>query len=154
MAGNVLLRDVAASDFALFLENQRDPVARSIAAFGTKDPNPEAYAARWARAREDVSTLQQESSSGERSSASSPASSMPPRRTSPTGYPRHWGKGIATNALAGLVALIPRRPLHASAARDNVGSRRVLEKCGFVVTGTEKAFAAARGEEIDEVFFE
>ncbi|NEE38241.1 GNAT family N-acetyltransferase, partial [Streptomyces sp. SID7982] len=29
--------------------------------------------------------------------------------------------------------------------------RRVLEKCGFVVTGTDRGFAQARGEEIDEV---
>jgi RimJ/RimL family protein N-acetyltransferase len=27
----------------------------------------------------------------------------------------------------------------------------VLEKCGFVVTGRERGFANARGEEIDEV---
>jgi len=146
---------VAASDFALFLENQRDPVARSMAAFGTTDPDPEAYAARWARAREDVSTLQQAIVVGGEV-VGFVASFKHAAETHVTYWitRAHWGKGIATNALAGLVALIPRRPLHASAARDNVGSRRVLEKCGFVVTGTEKAFAAARGEEIDEVFFE
>jgi RimJ/RimL family protein N-acetyltransferase len=43
-----------------------------------------------------------------------------------------WGRGLATAALAELVAEIPERPLHAWFASSNVGSIRVLEKCGFV----------------------
>lgn len=43
------------------------------------------------------------------------------------------------------------RPLHARAAADNAGSVRVLEKCGFTVTGTDRGYANARGAEIDEV---
>jgi RimJ/RimL family protein N-acetyltransferase len=43
------------------------------------------------------------------------------------------------------------RPLYASAARDNAASIRVLEKCGFTIRGSAKAFAGARGEEIEEV---
>ena len=42
------------------------------------------------------------------------------------------------------------RPLFARAAQDSVGSRRVLEKCGFVICGEDKGFAAARGAEIEE----
>jgi RimJ/RimL family protein N-acetyltransferase len=42
----------------------------------------------------------------------------------------------------------------ASTAGDNVASQRVLERCGFKRTGEqERAFAEARGEEIDEVMF-
>jgi RimJ/RimL family protein N-acetyltransferase len=48
---------------------------------------------------------------------------------------------------------VEERPLYARAAADNLGSIRVLEKCGFHRTGTERAFANARGEEIDEAFF-
>src|SRR5215813_15116650 len=33
---------------------------------------------------------------------------------------------------------------------DNLGSIRVLEKCGFTVTGSAKAFANGRGAEIEE----
>jgi L-amino acid N-acyltransferase YncA len=40
------------------------------------------------------------------------------------------------------------------AAKDNVASLRVLEKCGFTVVGYEKGFANARGEEIEEVILE
>lgn len=43
------------------------------------------------------------------------------------------------------------RPLHADVAADNAGSLRVLEKCGFDVTGRERRIAQARGQEIDLV---
>src|SRR5690606_23382047 len=44
----------------------------------------------------------------------------------------YWGRGVATAALTELVATHERtRPLHAYVARDNAGSVRVLEKCGF-----------------------
>ncbi|WTO33192.1 GNAT family N-acetyltransferase [Streptomyces achromogenes] len=63
----------------------------------------------------------------------------------------HWGQGIGTAALTELIKLEPLRPLHADAAADNAGSIRVLEKCGFTVTGKSRCFARARGEEIDLV---
>ena len=44
----------------------------------------------------------------------------------------HWGKGIATQALRMFVDLLEHRPLIAHAAKSNIGSCRVLEKCGFV----------------------
>jgi RimJ/RimL family protein N-acetyltransferase len=43
----------------------------------------------------------------------------------------HWGKGIATAAVAEFVALVTERPLYAWVAEHNVGSIRVLEKCGL-----------------------
>lgn len=46
-----------------------------------------------------------------------------------------WGRGLATAALADLVALLPERPLYALVSTDNVGSIRVLEKNGFVEIG-------------------
>jgi RimJ/RimL family protein N-acetyltransferase len=47
----------------------------------------------------------------------------------------HWGKGIASRALALFLAEERRRPLHATAARSNTPSRRILEKCGFRCVG-------------------
>ena len=64
---------------------------------------------------------------------------------------RFWGRGVATAALAQLIDLEQGRPLHADAAADNAGSIRVLEKCGFAVTGRTRSFARARGEEIELV---
>ena len=65
-----------------------------------------------------------------------------------------WGNGIATQALTEFLRIVNNRPLYASTANDNVASIRVLEKCGFAMRGTAKAFAKTRGAEIDEVFFE
>jgi hypothetical protein len=50
-----------------------------------------------------------------------------------------------------LPSLERTRPLHAHAAADNTGSIRVLQKCGFAITGRGRIFAQARGKEIDEV---
>jgi len=44
-----------------------------------------------------------------------------------------WGKGVATHALGQLLKLVPHRPLFAHVAKDNAGSTRVLQKCGFKV---------------------
>ncbi|MBL9002113.1 MAG: GNAT family N-acetyltransferase [Phycisphaerae bacterium] len=48
----------------------------------------------------------------------------------------HWGRGLATRALAAFLELTRRRPLHAYAAVTNVASIRVLERCGFRRNGT------------------
>jgi RimJ/RimL family protein N-acetyltransferase len=63
----------------------------------------------------------------------------------------YWGKGIATCALSAFLEHNKGRPLYARAAADNAASLRVLEKCGFVRIGTNRDFANARGQEIEEV---
>jgi uncharacterized protein YbjT (DUF2867 family) len=63
----------------------------------------------------------------------------------------YWGKGIATRALSGFLAHVnAKRPIYARAASDNVASLRVLEKCGFTITGQDRGFANARGQEVSE----
>ena len=47
----------------------------------------------------------------------------------------YWGRGIATAALAEFLGHDRARPLHALVAAHNIGSIRVLEKCGFVRMG-------------------
>jgi RimJ/RimL family protein N-acetyltransferase len=66
----------------------------------------------------------------------------------------HWGRGIATRALSEFLGLVAERPLLARVARHNVASLRVLEKCGFTVSGSHRAPADARGEEVEEVILE
>jgi len=51
----------------------------------------------------------------------------------------HWGRGIATKALAEYLDVDRARPLRALVAVHNVASKRVLEKCGFEEVG--RAFA-------------
>jgi len=50
-----------------------------------------------------------------------------------------WGRGIATTGLEAFLLEDTERPLTAIVATHNVGSKRVLEKCGFAVAG--RAFA-------------
>ncbi len=47
----------------------------------------------------------------------------------------HWGKGIASSALAMFLAQEHRRPLHATTASSNASSRHILQKCGFRFVG-------------------
>jgi RimJ/RimL family protein N-acetyltransferase len=50
----------------------------------------------------------------------------------------YCGKGVATEALSQFLGRVEvRRPLYAAVARHNVGSIRVLEKCGFTILGEE-----------------
>jgi len=60
-----------------------------------------------------------------------------------------WGKGIATKALTEFLKIIETRPLFGRVAKHNIGSRRVLEKCGFTVIG-EDTYINIGKEEVDE----
>ena len=61
-----------------------------------------------------------------------------------------WGKGIATKALAEFLDIVKIRPLFAHVVRHNIGSQRVLQKCGFVIAGEDK-FAEENGMKIEEL---
>jgi len=65
-----------------------------------------------------------------------------------------WGKGLATRALAELIEEVKTRPLHAWVATTNVGSIRVLEKCGFVATGSRSEFDERFGQQVEELLLE
>jgi RimJ/RimL family protein N-acetyltransferase len=67
----------------------------------------------------------------------------------------YWGQGIATWALKEFLAFHNQtRPIYARVAKDNLRSRRVLEKCGFTVIDETTGFANARGAEIVELLLE
>jgi len=61
-----------------------------------------------------------------------------------------WGRGIATGAVRLFILDEPRRPLYARAAEHNLGSRRVLERNGFVEIGREISWADGVGGEVVE----
>lgn len=65
-----------------------------------------------------------------------------------------WGRGHASWALGELLKLVPQRPLHARAVKDNAASIRVLEKHGFKRLREDRYFSHARGCEVDEWVFE
>ena len=64
-----------------------------------------------------------------------------------------WGQGIATKALNKFLTIETSRPMFGRVAFDNIGSQKVLEKCGFVKIGTDKGFASARQTEIEEYIY-
>jgi RimJ/RimL family protein N-acetyltransferase len=65
----------------------------------------------------------------------------------------YWGQGYASRALTFFLKQVDTRPLHGRAASDNIRSIKMLEKAGFKRMGTERAFALARNEEIEELLF-
>ncbi len=62
----------------------------------------------------------------------------------------HWGQGHASRALA-LVLEQTGRPVLARVALDNLASRRVLEKAGFDVVGSNHDYAPGRKAETEEL---
>lgn len=149
----VRLRPPADSDVTAFFEHQLDPEANRMAAFSARDPKDrEAFVARWARLGTDPNVLVR-AIEHEGAVAGYVASFLrgEDREVSYWLGRAHWGKGIATAALAALLREETRRPLFARVAADNAASLRVLEKCGFVALRRERAFANARGAEIEEI---
>ena len=151
------LRAPRQSDLDILFELQLDPEANWMAAFSAADPTDrEAYMAKWTRILASGSPFRTIVVDGEI------VGSVFSWTDEALGHPevsywigrRHWGKGIATRALALFLDEMTERPLLARAASDNVGSLRVLEKCGFRVVGADRGFANARGEEIDELILE
>lgn len=63
----------------------------------------------------------------------------------------HWGRGIATRAVALMLREFQRRPLFATAAGHNQPSIRVLEKNGFEVVSRRRTAATSRTVERETV---
>jgi RimJ/RimL family protein N-acetyltransferase len=61
----------------------------------------------------------------------------------------YWGKGIATAALSLFLGFLKVRPLYARLAKHNIASRRVLEKCGFTISG-EDIFSETDGKTCED----
>ncbi|MBK6012779.1 GNAT family N-acetyltransferase [Streptomyces sp. MBT53] len=149
----VALRPVHDSDLPVFFRQTNDPESLRMAAFTHKDPaDRDAFDAHWRRIRAQAGVVNRTVLVDGDVVGSAAVYGEPGEREVTYWIDRaYWGKGIATAALRDLLAEVPERPLHARVAADNAGSRRVLEKCGFVVTGHDRGFANARGEEIDEL---
>jgi RimJ/RimL family protein N-acetyltransferase len=148
-----MLRDVTDSDLPIFFEHQLDADANQMAAFAAENPSDRAvFDAHWARIMADpdiiTKTIIFEGNVAGYVASFTMFNQLQVAYWIGTAF---WGKGIASRALTAFLKVQTTRPLYGRAAKDNLGSIRVLEKCGFVLTDTERAFANARGQEIDEV---
>jgi RimJ/RimL family protein N-acetyltransferase len=147
-ASTVELRAVEEAHLPILFEQQLDPEATEMAAFPPRDRD--AFMAHWSKILADngpaTRTILLDGSvagyicsfdiTGERE----------------VGYwigREHWGKGVATRALQIFLDEQRNRPLYAHVAKHNVGSIRVLEKCGFEVVGEDKT--TVRGVDRDDL---
>lgn len=149
----VALRDVHDSDLPVFFRQLNDPEALHMAAFTPRDPADwDAFEARWKQQRSSADVVARTVLADGDVVGNAAVYGEPGEREVTYWIDRaYWGRGIATAALAALLAEVPERPLYARAAADNEGSLRVLRKCGFRTAARATGYANARGEEIDEV---
>ena len=147
------LRDVLEADLPIFFAYQLDPDAQAMAAFTAKDPTDrQAFMMHWHRILADPTNIIR-TIIVDRQVAGSVSSYQDAGHPEVTYWlgKNYWGKGLATRALSEFLAQVnPTRPIYARAAKDNRGSLRVLEKCGFRIIGEDKGFANARGTEVEE----
>jgi RimJ/RimL family protein N-acetyltransferase len=103
-AMEIQLRDVTESDFPILFEHQCDPVSVRMAAFGTKDSDRDALAARWEKSLSDESTTQK-AILVDHTVVGFVASFMREGQLEVTYWiaRTHWGRGIATAALSQLL---------------------------------------------------
>ena len=150
MTIQVFLRDVTVDDLPIFFAQQLDADANFMAAFTSRDPaDRDAFMAHWSRIMSDPTIVTKTILAESKIAGNIACFGASSERE--VGYwlgKEFWGKSVATQALAAFLAQATPRPLYAHVAKDNVASRRVLEKCGFVIIGEEKEFATARGHEI------
>ena len=148
------LRTVIETDLPILFEQQQDADALFMAAFTAKDPADwNAFLAHWRRILADPTVIVRTIvvDGAVVGSVLSYETDGKPEVSYWLGR-AFWGRGIATAALAQFLAEVnPMRPIYARVAKDNAGSRHVLEKCGFAIIGEETGFANARGAEIEEL---
>jgi RimJ/RimL family protein N-acetyltransferase len=136
MKTKIQLRDVEADDLPLFFEHQRDPIAVAMVAFRSRDRA--AFDLHWAKLLADESLLKKTVIvDGEVAGNIGSWTSEDKREVGYWIDRSYWGRGVATEALAAFLRLEQTRPLYAGVAKHNLASIRVLQKCGFTVTGTE-----------------
>ena len=149
------LRPTLAADLPILFEFQKDPEYDHMAAFTKQDSSEkQSYLAKWTRLLGDPTITSKTILADGQIVGSVGMWLMDGEPQVTYGIDRSsWGQGLATAALRLFLEEVKIRPLHASAAFDNAGSMRVLEKCGFQKIGVERAFANARGAEIEEMIF-
>jgi RimJ/RimL family protein N-acetyltransferase len=133
MNDKVRLRDVEPDDLPIFFEQQLDLDATRMAAFPSRDRA--SFDAHWEKnILGNPDAIAQTILVGDEVAGNIGSWTQDGIRL--VGYwigKEYWGKGVATRALSAFLHQVTDRPLHAHVVKHNVGSIRVLEKCGFSV---------------------
>ncbi len=137
MENIIILRKVIDSDLPILFEHQADAVANQMAAFPARDK--ESFMAHWSKSLVNESNIIKTILYNGQVAGTVMSFVMEGKRE--VGYwigREYWGKGIATEALTEFLDLVKMRPLYGVVAKHNIGSQRVLEKCGFRMAGEEE----------------
>jgi RimJ/RimL family protein N-acetyltransferase len=142
---DVRLREVRETDLPTFFEHQRDPEGNRMANFPAR--TREDFDRHWHAILDGPGVVRTIESSG---AVVGNVVSWEHDGERDVGYwigREYWGRGFATAALSAFLREFPTRPLFAHVAAHNVGSIRVLEKCGFERVGTSTT------DGVDELLF-
>ncbi len=151
MPSTISLRAVTDADLPIFYEQQLDPDATRMAAFPSRERT--AFMAHWAN-KVLVNPTGMVRTIVWAGQVAGNVVSWEQEGDQLVGYwlgKAYWGKGIATTALQLFLHAVTVRPLYAHVAKHNVGSIRVLEKCGFIRNGEALAILDDASEPIIEV---
>ncbi len=152
---DIKLRPTEISDLDILFQFQLDKEGGYLAAFMPKDPTDKAaYIDKYTKLLSDP-TVNNQTIILDNIIVGSIAKFIMDGNTEITYWidRKFWGQGIATQALKKLLANEAIRPIIGRVAFDNFGSQKVLEKCGFDKVGSDKGFANARQEEIEEFVY-
>ncbi len=141
-----MLRNVQADDIATLFDHQNDQVAADMAAFPIR--SRDAHDQHWAKVLAEPTNITRAIVVD--GTVVGNIGSWVVEDGREVGYwigRPYWGRGYATQALAEFVVEVEDRPLLAHVAEHNIGSIRVLEKCGFTTVGTHHE----EGDPITEV---
>ena len=150
MTDNIELRDVLETDLRIFFEQQMEPEATQMAAFPSR--GEEAFMSHWKHKvlGDDSVLVKTILFNGEVAGNIVCFGQLGDREVGYWLGKDYWGKGIATKALEEFLKQVETRPLYAHVAKHNIGSRRVLEKCGFAISGEQRFFSQILGKDIEE----
>lgn len=152
MVEQILLRDVDPADLPELFEHQHDPAANAMAAFPPRDRD--AFMAHWKRILRDSAVIKRTILADQHVAGQIACFERSGQWL--IGYwlgRRFWGAGIASRAVQQFVSSIAVRPLHAHVAKRNLASIRVLEKCGFQMSGESRSAAPTGGGKVDEFIY-
>ncbi|MEB2301509.1 GNAT family N-acetyltransferase [Lysinibacillus xylanilyticus] len=149
---NIILRNVVKDDLPIFFEHQQNVEANYLAAFTSKDPsNWDSFIIHWNKILTNQDIIKR--TIIVENEVVGHVLCFEQFGETEVSYwigNEYWGKGIATKALQEFLKHVTIRPLYARAAKDNVGSLKVLKRCGFGITGEDIGFSNARNKDVQE----
>ncbi len=151
----VSVREIRPADLPVLFVQQADPAANRMAVFTAQDPTDRAaFDARWVGILADPTIVVRAIVVDGVVAGSILLWRDPDLEGPEVSYwigREFWGRGIATAGLRRFLGIVTVRPLYGRAASTNVGSIRVLEKCGFRPLRVQHEAPTPSGALVDEV---